>query len=122
MESQVYSPSYIQVYYDSYPFNLYTAGTVIPIGTTVANSSGMSVSSNAIFLPSGVSGKYEVSVSIPVYKESAIQLYDGDNNGISGTYSVGGHPTTDICMPNMSCKRDLFGFCRSSEHMSISMR
>lgn len=86
--------SWINLYYDSYPFNLYTSGTTIAIGTSTSTASNITVSSNEITLPP-VSGIWEVNVSVPVYKESAIQLYDGANNPIVGTYLAGGNPTID---------------------------
>jgi len=85
----------IQVYYDNYPPDLVVAGALVPIGTSVINASNMSVSGDNIFVNSGATGVYSVSVSIPVYKESAFQLYDGNNGAITGTALKGGHPVLD---------------------------
>lgn len=92
--SDIMTPSFLHLYYDSYPFNAYIAGQVIAIGTSVSNSSGMSVASNEISVPA-VLGKYMVNLSVPVYRESYISLYDGNNVEIPGTRLIGGNPTLD---------------------------
>ena len=93
--STIFTPSYIEVYYDSYPFNFFAAGSTITIGSTTAQASGMSVASNEITVPSVGGAKYRVTVNLPVYKESSFQLVDGNNTAITGTTFVGGSPTLD---------------------------
>jgi hypothetical protein len=73
----------------------FSANSVITIGTTTSVSFGISVSSDNIFLPSVVGAIYSVSVSVPVYKYSQIQLVDGNNSAIAGAIISGGHPTLD---------------------------